>query len=149
MGGGGSGSGSGSSDGSDPEDDLDAAYEGGGGGGGGSGSDGDLEAYASAFMRTGFTGGINWYRNMHRNWEAMRPWRHAPLTIPAMFIGGTKDPVLTSSGPATSEHPLLQLQAQYAPDMRVRWIDDAGHWTQQEKPAETTAALVEFLAEVT
>ncbi len=111
-------------------------------------SDGDLAAYASAFMRTGFTGGINWYRNMHRNWERMRPWRDAPVTIPALFVCGDRDPVLTTMAPADDDHPMLVRQAAFCPDLRVRWIEGAGHWVQQERPAATSAALLEFLAEV-
>lgn len=111
-------------------------------------SSGDLEAYGRAFLTTGFTGALNWYRNMHRNWELTAPWRHAPVTVPAMFIGGRADPVLAATGDLDGEHPMLQLQEAYVPDLRLRLIDGAGHWTQQEKPEETSAALLDFLAEV-
>ncbi len=43
---------------------------------------------------------------------------------------------------------MLELQAQYCPDLTVTLIDGAGHWTQQEKPDETNVALVEFLARI-
>jgi pimeloyl-ACP methyl ester carboxylesterase len=108
-------------------------------------SDGDFEAYGRAFMATGFTGGLNWYRNLQRNWELGRPWRHTPITIPAAFIGGRQDPVISRTGDLDGNHPMLALQAQYCPDLSVTLIDGAGHWTQQEKPDETNAALVEFL----
>lgn len=108
-------------------------------------SDGDFEAYGRAFTATGFTGGLNWYRNLQRNWELGRPWRHTPITIPAAFIGGRQDPVISRTGDLDGAHPMLELQAQYCPDLTVTLIDGAGHWTQQEKPDETNAALLEFL----
>ncbi|MFN3217990.1 MAG: alpha/beta fold hydrolase [Acidimicrobiales bacterium] len=108
-------------------------------------SDGDFEAYGRAFTSTGFTGGLNWYRNLQRNWELSRPWRHTPITVPAAFIGGRQDPVISRTGDLDGNHPMLDLQAQYCPDLTVTLIEGAGHWTQQEKPDETNAALVEFL----
>lgn len=109
---------------------------------------GDFEAYGRAFLRTGFTGGLNWYRNMHRNWELMAPWRGAPITIPAAFVAGRQDPVLTATGDLNASHSLLELQAAHCADLRVTLIDGAGHWTQQERPNETSAALLAFLADV-
>ena len=65
---------------------------------------GDLDAYAQAFIRSGYTGGLNWYRNLHRNWELTKPWQHAPITVPTLFMTGTKDMVLASSGPVDACH---------------------------------------------
>ena len=62
---------------------------------------------------------------------------------------GTKDMVLASSGPVDETHPMLAFQAQYVPDLRLSFIEGAGHWNQQEKPDETNTALLDFLAEVT
>lgn len=109
---------------------------------------GDLDAYSQAFLRTGFTGGLNWYRNLHRNWELMAPWRHMGVSTPALFIGGRQDPVLTGSGELDGAHPLLELQAQTVADLRVVLIEGAGHWTQQERPEATSAALLEFCGEL-
>lgn len=110
---------------------------------------GDFNAYAEAYLRGGFTGPINWYRNLHRNWELMSPWRHAGVTIPTTFIAGRRDPVLTSTLPpnaiAMEEHPMLALQAAFCPDVVVTLIDDGGHWIQQEHPDAVTAALVAFM----
>ena len=111
-------------------------------------TEGDLLAYVQAFTRTGFGGGINWYRNLQRNWELGWPWHDKGISVPAMFIGGRDDPVLAGSAPVDTDHPMLQFQAAYVPDLRVRLIDGAGHWTQQEKADETSAALVDFLGEL-
>ncbi len=110
---------------------------------------GDFNAYGQAFTRTGFTGAINWYRNLHRNWQLTAPWRHASLTIPAAFIAGRRDPVLTSTLPALDmaleDHPMLAVQRSFCPHVVETLIDGGGHWIQQEKPEEVAAALLEFI----
>ncbi len=108
-------------------------------------SEADVRVYSDVFADTGFTGGLNWYRNLHRNWELLAPWRHCPVTVPAMFVGGRADPLLVNSGLLDENPPMLAIQAAYVADLRVELIDGAGHWIQQEKPAETTAAILSFL----
>lgn len=108
---------------------------------------GDVDAYAAAFMRSGFRGAINWYRNMHRNWELMAPWRHGSITIPAAYIGGRRDPVLTATG-TLPDHPMLALQKAYCPGIETTLIDGGGHWIQQERPEEVTMVLQAFCADV-
>jgi pimeloyl-ACP methyl ester carboxylesterase len=98
----------------------------------------ELDFYSAEFIRTGFTGGLNWYRNFDRNWELTAPVADARIDQPSFFVGGAQDPVLLMVPP--------DQQAQHLPDFRGSVIiDDAGHWVQQEKPAETNAALLEFL----
>ena len=111
-------------------------------------SDGDLNAYAQAFARSGFAGGINWYRNLDRNWELTRPWRNAKLTVPAAFVGGRLDPVLTGTGDLDGDHMMMTVQSLFAPDLEVVLVDDAGHWVQQEQPGPVNAALLAFLGRV-
>ena len=55
----------------------------------------EIDHYVAEFTRTGFTGGLNWYRNLDRNWEIMADPPSATIDVPAMFIGGTADPVLS------------------------------------------------------
>jgi len=109
---------------------------------------GDLDAYSQAFMKSGFTGGLNWYRNLHRNWELTKPWQHGPITVPTLFMAGTKDMVLASSGPVDENHPMLAFQSQYVNDVELAFIEGAGHWNQQENPEQTNQALLEFLKKV-
>ena len=53
----------------------------------------ELDHYVAEFTRTGFTGGINWYRNFDRNWElTAAPRRRARSTVPSLFIGGSRRP---------------------------------------------------------
>lgn len=99
----------------------------------------DLDYYVAAFTRTGFTGGLNWYRNFDRNWELTADLHGASVTVPAAFIAGAADPVLAMSPP--------DRMARYAPDLRATTIvEGAGHWVQQERPEEVNRALLAFLA---
>jgi epoxide hydrolase A/B len=105
----------------------------------------DLAFYAAEFARTGFRGGLNWYRNFDRNWELLAPWSDAKVTVPASFIGGLRDVVVTGpegNGPG----PMVQMLPSFCSDLRgTTLLADAGHWTQQEDPAGTNKALLEFL----
>ena len=55
----------------------------------------DIEMFAAEYRRTGFRGGLNWYRNIDRNWELTAPWQDATIMQPALFIAGTRDAVIT------------------------------------------------------
>ena len=55
----------------------------------------DLDVYVAEFERTGFRGGLNWYRNFDRNWELLAPFADAKVRVPALFIGGLRDLVVT------------------------------------------------------
>ncbi|KKC02989.1 epoxide hydrolase [Mycobacterium nebraskense] len=98
----------------------------------------ELDHYISEFSRTGFTGGLNWYRNFDRNWETTPELADAKITVPALFIGGTADPVLTFT---RADRASQLITGPY----REVMIDDAGHWLQQERPDEVNAALLDFL----
>lgn len=104
-------------------------------------SEQELAVYVDTFQRTGFTGGLNYYRNLDRNWELTADIAQRHVRAPAMFLTGERD--------------LVRL---FAPgDSMVDWVDDlrakvvvpkAGHWVQQQAPEQVNAALLEFLAEV-
>jgi pimeloyl-ACP methyl ester carboxylesterase len=98
----------------------------------------ELDHYIAEFTRTGFTGGINWYRNFDRNWELSEHLAEAKVEVPALFIGGSNDPVLLMTPPAVMEGWL-------ADDRGTVMVDGAGHWVQQEKPDEVNATLVAFI----
>ena len=99
----------------------------------------ELDHYTAEFTRTGFTGGINWYRNFDRNWELTPQLAGAKVTVPSLFIGGALDPVLVMSPPGIMDGWLEDHRGTVI-------VDGAGHWVQQEKPAEVNDALVAFLA---
>ena len=105
----------------------------------------DLEVYVAQFTRTGFTGGLNWYRNQDRSWELLAPWQGAVVTPPALYIAGTRDPVVGFPG----MDRLLPALRTFAPELRdTVLLDGCGHWTQQERPDEVSARLVAFCREV-
>jgi pimeloyl-ACP methyl ester carboxylesterase len=103
----------------------------------------DIEHMAGEFRHSGFRGGLNWYRNLHRSWELLAPWRGLPIRQPSMFVAGERDAVLRFPGAKEN----LEAYTRTLPGLRRSLIlPDAGHWIQQERPAEVTAALLEFLA---
>jgi pimeloyl-ACP methyl ester carboxylesterase len=102
----------------------------------------DIDFYAGEFTRTGFRGGLNWYRNIDRNWELMAPWADANVTVPALYVAGDRDLVLAFRG----MDKLLPALKQSIPNLRRTIIlPGCGHWTQQERPADVNAAMLEFL----
>lgn len=109
-------------------------------------SEEDLEVYVGEFERTGFRGGLNWYRNFDRNWELLAPFADLKIKVPALFVGGLRDAVVT--GPEfAGESPTVQMLGSFCEDLRAKvLIEGAGHWNQQEAPEQTNAALLEFLA---
>jgi pimeloyl-ACP methyl ester carboxylesterase len=101
----------------------------------------ELAVYVDAFERTGFTGGLNWYRNIDRNWQLTEPFASRRIEQPAMFLTGERDPV--------RKFMPAEAMRGWVTDMRTEHvIDGAGHWVQQERPDEVNAALLEFLAGV-
>jgi pimeloyl-ACP methyl ester carboxylesterase len=101
-------------------------------------SEQDLQVYVEAFERTGFAGGLNWYRNIDRNWELTAPYAERRIEQPAMFLTGELD-LVRSFMPAEAMHG-------WVTDMRNETIvPGAGHWVQQQDPEAVNAALLEFL----
>jgi pimeloyl-ACP methyl ester carboxylesterase len=98
----------------------------------------ELDHYAAEFTRTGFTGGINWYRNFDRNWELTPQLDGAKVTVPSLFVTGSQDPVRLMSPDAFMDGNLLDHRGSHV-------IDGAGHWVQQEAPDQVNAALLSFL----
>jgi pimeloyl-ACP methyl ester carboxylesterase len=105
-------------------------------------SDADVDFYVEEFARTGFRGGLNWYRNIDRNWELLAPFVGAPVSVPALYIAGERD--LVVAFPGMEQH--ISNLATFVPQLRgTMMLPGCGHWTQQERPAEVNAAIVDFL----
>lgn len=98
----------------------------------------ELDHYIAEFTRTGFTGGLNWYRNLDRNWEIMANPPVATIGMPAMFLAGADDPVL---GFMRRERASEVVTGPYQEVV----IDGAGHWLQQERPDQVNEVLLDFL----
>jgi pimeloyl-ACP methyl ester carboxylesterase len=102
----------------------------------------DLDAYARQFARSGFRGGLNWYRNIDRNWELTAPWQGALIHQPSLFIAGSNDSVITGLIGAKRVADMERV----LPNLRQKLIiHGAGHWIQQERADEVNAALIAFL----
>ena len=103
-------------------------------------TDADFDVFVKAFEKTGFRGGLNWYRNLDRNWEdsANLPQR---VDAPALMITAELDVVLRPE--------MAEGMSTWVPNLRKTvLIKGSGHWTQQEKPAEVNRAMIEFLADL-
>ncbi|WP_315778831.1 MULTISPECIES: alpha/beta hydrolase [unclassified Bradyrhizobium] len=108
-------------------------------------SEADLAAFVAAYRASGFRGGLNWYRNIDRNWALTAPWQDAQIRQPALFIAGSEDAVVTGLIGAKR----IQEMERVLPDLRRKLIiPGAGHWIQQECADEVNAALIAFLREV-
>jgi pimeloyl-ACP methyl ester carboxylesterase len=101
----------------------------------------DVEIYATAFQRSGFFGPVSYYRNMDANWERTKDLPSERVSMPSLFIGGSRDPVVTANA------PIVDAMKDVLPDLRgTVLLDGVGHWTQQEAPAAFNQALLDFLA---
>jgi pimeloyl-ACP methyl ester carboxylesterase len=105
-------------------------------------SDMEMEYFVSEYSRTGFTGGLNYYRSMDIKWAQRKPFEGATSPVPAFFIGSEHDIDLEAFH---GDDPISLMRAQF-PDLReVAMIPEAGHLVQMERPAAVNAHLVRFL----
>jgi pimeloyl-ACP methyl ester carboxylesterase len=102
----------------------------------------DVGFYAGEFSRTGFRGGLNWYRNIDRNWEILAPFAGAKVAVPALYVVGERDLVLKFPG----ARELVANLTTFVPKLRETiTLPACGHWTQQERPDAVNAAMIGFL----
>ena len=95
----------------------------------------EKQVFVDTFTKSGFTGGINWYRNWTRNWERAAGLDHT-VRVPALMIMAENDAVLPPSAADGMER--------LVPDLEKYLVRGSGHWTQQEKPEEVSAQLIEW-----
>jgi pimeloyl-ACP methyl ester carboxylesterase len=101
----------------------------------------DLRVYVEAFERTGFTGGLNYYRNLDRTWELTANLAERRVEQPALFITGSRDPVARFMSADGMDGWVTDLREKVV-------VEGAGHWVQQERPDEVNEALLRFLGSV-
>jgi pimeloyl-ACP methyl ester carboxylesterase len=101
----------------------------------------DLSFYVAEMTRTGYRGGLNWYRNIDALPAMLAPFLGATIDQPALYLGGELDLIAGNTPEA-----LAALPAAVPGLRRAEVLPGAGHWLQQERPAEVNATLVEFLA---
>jgi pimeloyl-ACP methyl ester carboxylesterase len=107
-------------------------------------SEADIDYYSAEFERTGFRGGLNWYRNFDRNWELLAPYSGANITQPTLFIWGEHDPLLKI--PSISKY--LEQMPPFIPNLHTMALAGCGHWVQQERATEVNEAMIAFLQEL-
>lgn len=98
-------------------------------------SESELDVFVSSFKSTGFTGSINWYRNLDRNWQLLKN-ADPIIQQPALMIYGDQDVI-----------PKFEGLSAFVPNVEEVSFD-CGHWIQQEKPEETNQAILEWLERV-
>lgn len=96
-------------------------------------SDQELAVFVSSFKSTGFTGSINWYRNLDRNWHLLADVNPV-ISQPALMIYGDRDMI-----------PKSEKLSDLVPNVEEVSID-CGHWIQQERPEETTQHILNWLS---
>jgi pimeloyl-ACP methyl ester carboxylesterase len=101
----------------------------------------DEELYVATFERTGFAGGLNWYRNLDRNWELSADVADRRIEQPALFATGERDPVRRFMPPAAMDGWVTDLRESIV-------VPGAGHWLQQQAPEVVSEMLVRFLRSV-
>ncbi|MGI9169847.1 MAG: alpha/beta fold hydrolase, partial [Caulobacteraceae bacterium] len=97
-------------------------------------TDQEMAAFVESFQRTGFTGGINWYRNFTRNWSRSEGMADK-VTVPSLMVMAEKDAVLPPSAADGMEA--------HVPDLEKILIKDSGHCTQQEEPEAVNRAILD------
>lgn len=104
-------------------------------------SEEDLRVYVEAFERTGFTGGLNYDRNIDRTWQLTAHLSERRIEQPALFLTGSRDPV--------AQFMPAEIMNGWVTDLREKVVlEGAGHWVQQECPSEVNEALLRFLSSV-
>jgi pimeloyl-ACP methyl ester carboxylesterase len=101
-------------------------------------SEAELAAAVAEFTRTGFSGGLSYYRNFDRNWQLSARFADEEVVVPTLFITGSADIV----GTFMSTEPMTR----WVPYLQMITLAGAGHFVQQERPAEVNTALIEFAA---
>ena len=101
-------------------------------------SEGELDHYARAFEKSGFRGGVSWYRNFDRNWRLHPEIGVEKAKVPCLMVTAEWDAVLSPASAAGM--PAL------CPDLETVMIERCGHWTQQEKPDELNRIMVDWLS---
>ena len=103
----------------------------------------ELEVYIEEFTCSGFRGPLNWYRNIDRSWELLGMTQGAKVTVPALYVAGDRDFV------AAANREFIPLQAKFVPKLRRPLIlPGCGHWTQQERATDVSAAMIDFLQQL-
>jgi len=98
----------------------------------------ELQVYADAFSAGGFTAPINWYRNWSHNWASTADVEQR-VTVPTLFIEAVDDTIIAPEQ--------IEAMKPHVDDLQIRTLMDCGHWSQQERPDEVNALLLEWFSQ--
>ena len=100
----------------------------------------DIDVYVAEFAKSGFHGPLAWYRNIDRSWELLAPFAGAAVSVPALYIAGDRDFVVAVNSEFVAK------QSSMVPKLRPAiMLPGCGHWTEQERASEVSAAMIDFL----
>jgi soluble epoxide hydrolase/lipid-phosphate phosphatase len=97
----------------------------------------EAQVYVDAFSAGGFTAPINYYRNWTHNWATTANVEQL-VTVPTLFIGANDDVIIS---PAQ-----IEAMKPFVTDLEIHMLENCGHWSQQEKPDEVNALLLDWLS---
>jgi pimeloyl-ACP methyl ester carboxylesterase len=103
----------------------------------------DVDVYVEAFARSGWHGPLAWWRNIDRGWELLAAFDGEMVSVPALYMVGERDFV------AAAFREDIARQAAFVPKLRpTLLLPGCGHWTQQERADEVSAAMIDFLRQL-
>ena len=98
-------------------------------------SEAERAVFVEAFRRSGFSGGINWYRNITRNWER-NEGQDRTIRVPAMMMTAEWDPVQPPS--------IADGMEALVPDLERHMLERCGHWMQEERADEVSRLIIDW-----
>lgn len=104
-------------------------------------SEDDFAVYVDTFTRTGFTGGLNWYRAADHIWREKQAQPDEPVTVPTVFVTGERDPVRRIMG----DDSVARMRATVPGLAGVHVVPEAGHFVQMEAADEVNRIMLTFL----
>ncbi|KAL1194002.1 hypothetical protein V5N11_008762 [Cardamine amara subsp. amara] len=106
-------------------------------------TDYDVKYYVSKYEKNGFTGPVNYYRNMDRTWELMGSLSNAQVKVPVKFIIGDQD--LTYHMPGTKKYIENGRFKSHVPLLdEVVVIEGVGHFLHEERPDEISKHIHDY-----
>ncbi|WP_280468031.1 alpha/beta fold hydrolase [Nocardia cyriacigeorgica] len=103
----------------------------------------EFDTLATEFERTGFAGGLSWYRAIDRNWELTADYAGVAVTVPVYFVYGENDPDMEGF---SGRDPLDTMRAHVTDLRTVEKIDGAGHLVQLERAEAVNTFLLGSVA---
>eukprot|EP00250_Pteridium_aquilinum_P005251 c15376_g1_i1 orf=356-1141(+) len=103
----------------------------------------EINFYADEFQKTGFTGGLNYYRVLNLNWELLAPWANAKVVTPTLFITGSEDVVYALPG---AQDYVKNRMKDFVPNLQgIVVLEGAHHFMHEERPDAVNMLILDSL----